>query len=114
MKKVSFAILAFMFIAVNVPVSANPAMDAGSMMNMINSPMGIGGNQIHDMKMIDDMKFRYQEYNDYKEVQENKDAKKTEEFKLTEPAMQRIYNNQPKQNVQFVEQNGQIKIQSIE
>ena len=114
MKKVSFAILAFMFIAVNVPVSANPAMDAGSMMNMINSPMGIGGNQIHDMKMIDDMKFRYREYNDYKDVQENKDAKKAEEFKLTEPAMQRIYNNQPKQNVQFVEQNGQIKIQSLE
>ena len=113
MKKIMYLIFTAAVIA-GTSAFANPAIDAGSMMNLINSPMGLGGSQVHDMKMIDDMKFRYQEYNDYKEVQENKDAKKTEEFKLTEPAMQRIYNNQPKQNVQFVEQNGQIKIQSIE
>ena len=114
MKKVSVAILAFMFIFGNIPVIANPAMDAGSMMNIINSPMGVGGSQIHDLKMIDDMKFRYQEYNDYKDVQENKQEKAAKEFKLTEPAMQKIYNSRPQQNVQFVEKNGQIKIQSIQ
>ncbi len=114
MKKIKFLIL-LSAVTTGLSAFANPqAMDAGSMMNLINSPMGLGGNQIHDMKMIDDMKFRYREYNDYKDVQENKDSKKAEEFKLTEPAMQRIYNNQPKQNVQFVEQNGQIKIQSLE
>lgn len=112
MKKIKYAIL-LSTIIIGTSAFANPGMEAGGMMNLINSPMGIGGSQIHDMKMIDDMKFRYQEYNDYKEIQEQKDAK-NKEFELTEPAMQRIYNQRPQQNVQFVEQNGQIKIQSIE
>lgn len=112
MKKIKYAILLSSIFS-GLSALANPGMDAGGMMNLINSPMGVGGNQIHDMKMIDDMKFRYQEYNDYKDIQEQKDAK-NKKFELTEPAMQRIYNQQPKQNVQFVEQNGQIKIQSIE
>ncbi len=112
MKKIKYSI--FLLALLNcTSVLANPGIEAGGMMNLINSPMGIGGNQIHDMKMIDDMKFRYQEYNDYKDMQEQKDAK-NKEFELTEPAMKRIYNQQPKQNVQFVEQNGQIKIQSLE
>ena len=112
MKKIKYSIFLLAFLNCT-SVLANPGIEAGGMMNLINSPMGIGGNQIHDMKMIDDMKFRYQEYNDYKDMQEQKDAK-NKEFELTEPAMKRIYNQQPKQNVQFVEQNGQIKIQSLE
>ena len=65
------------------------------------------------MQMIKDMKFRYQEYNDFKDMKEQKDAK-NKEFQLTEPAMKRIYNQQPRQNVQFVEEDGQLKIQSIQ
>lgn len=114
MKKIKYAIL-LSTIIIGSSAFANPGMEAGGMMNLINSPMGIGGSQIHDMKMIDDMKFRYREYNDYKDVQENKQEKAAKEFKLTEPAMQKIYNSRPQQqNVQFVEQNGEIKIQSIQ
>ncbi len=115
MRKISLAVFMVLLTLNGASVSANPGMDAGGMINMINSPMGIGGNQVHDMKMIDDMKFRYREYNDYKDVQENKQEKAAKEFKLTEPAMQKIYNSRPQQqNVQFVEQNGEIKIQSIQ
>jgi len=82
--------------------------------NMINGAMGVGlGTQIHDMQMINDLKFRYNEYNDYKEVKEQKEAK-NKQFELTEPAMKRIYNSKPKENVEFVEQDGQLKIRSIQ
>lgn len=112
MKKIKYIILTF---AITAGTSAF-AFDGGAnipVMNMINGPMGVGGSQVHDMQMIKDTKFRYQEYNDYKDLKEQKEAK-NKEFELTEPAMKRIYNQKPKQNVQFVEQNGQIKIQSLE
>ena len=100
MKKVKYGILLSLITIGTSAFAFSGADIPGGAMNQI---MGAGGaTQLHDMQMINDMKFRYQEYNDYKE------------FELTEPAMKRIYNQQPKQNVQFVEQNGQLKIRSIE
>lgn len=110
MKKIQLTIVAGIILAGSSAFSAG--MDV-PVMNMINGSMGVGGSQVHDMKMINDMKFRYNEYNDYKEVKQIKEEK-NKKFELTEPAMQRIYNSQPKENVQFVEQDGQLKIRSIE
>ncbi len=78
--------------------------------------MGAGATQVHDLQMIKDMQFRHQEYNDFKDLKEQKEArlkKEQQEFNLTEPAMKRIYNQQPKQNVQFVEDGGHVRIQSV-
>lgn len=110
MKKIQFAIL-LSFVTIGTSVMAFPGGEVPA--GMINSSMGVGGTQVHDMQMIKDMKFRYQEYNDFKDMKEQKEAK-NKEFQLTEPAMKRIYNQQPRQNVQFVEEGGQLKIQSIQ
>ncbi len=111
MKKINVALILTTLILGN-SVMANSAIDTDSMLNLIS----FSSNQTHEFRMIDDLKFRYEEYNDYKDVEENKAKQAQEEFKLTEPAMQKIYNSrpQPSQNVQFVEQDGQIKIQSIQ
>ena len=111
MKKVKYGILLSLITIGTSAFAFSGADIPGGAMNQI---MGAGGaTQIHEMQMIKDMNFRYQEYNDYKDLKEQKEAK-NKEFELTEPAMKRIYNQQPKQNVQFVEQNGQLKIRSIE
>lgn len=111
MKKINVALILTTLILGN-SVMANSAIDTNSMLNLIS----FSSNQTHEFRMIDDLKFRYEEYNDYKDVEENKAKQAQEEFKLTEPAMQKIYNSRPtqQQNVQFVEQDGQIKIQSIQ
>lgn len=110
MEKIKYGILLSVIVLGTSAFAAGMDVPAGAM----NQIMGVGvGTQLHDMQMIKDMNFRYQEYNDYKDLKEQQ-AEKNKEFKLTEPAMKRIYNRQPKQNVQFVEQNGQLKIQSVE
>ena len=87
------------------------ALAVGESLGGFNPAMGAGATSVHDLQMINDMKFRYQEYNDYKDLKEQKNNK-NKEFQLTEPAMKKIYNQKPKQNVQFIEENGKIKIQS--
>ena len=46
MRKISLAVFMVLLTLNGASVSANPGMDAGGMINMINSPMGIGGNQV--------------------------------------------------------------------
>ena len=111
MKKIIFTILIAIPAAAGLAAFSNHTTGTNRMLISFGS-----AGQTHEFRMIDDLKFRYEEYNDYKDVEENKREKAQEEFKLTEPAMQKIYNSrpQPSQNVQFVEQDGQIKIQSIQ
>lgn len=78
----------------------------------INSVQGIGGMQVHDMQLINQNRFRHTEYNDYKDMQEQKDAK-NKEFEVKEPAMKRIFERRQNTDIQFVEENGQIKIQGV-
>lgn len=79
---------------------------------MINSVQGIGGMQVHDLQLINQNKFRHTEYNDYKDMQEQKD-KKNEEYEVQEPAMKRIFERRQTTDIQFVEENGEIKIQGV-
>ncbi len=111
MKKIYSGIFTLMAAALSLTAFSNQPATADSTLISFGST-----GQTHEFRMIDDLKFRYEEYNDYKEMEENKKEHEQKEFKLTEPAMQRIYEGkqQPSQNVQFVEQDGQIKIQSIQ
>lgn len=96
--------------------SASFAFDAGmSNATLMNPSMGnIGVTPAHDLQMIKDLKLRYEIYNDVKEDKEER-IRQLDEPQITEPAMKRILNRRPaQQNVQFVEENGKIKIQSLQ
>lgn len=65
--------------------------------------------QVHDMQMINQQRFRYEELNDYNDVQTEKERYK----KRTEPEqpfVQKIINKDSKKS-KFVDDNGQIKIE---
>lgn len=61
--------------------------------------------QVHDMQMINQQKFRIEEYNDYKEMQEEKE-RYNREHTPAKPLVNRLFNKQS----DFVEENGEIKI----
>ena len=62
--------------------------------------------QVHDMQMINQQRFRQEVLNDYNDVQTEKERfeKKTAP---KEPLMNKLFNKK-----KFVEENGEIKIQS--
>ena len=102
----------------SIILAGNPsfAFDFGmSNATLMNPAMGnIGVTPAHDQQMIKDLKLRYEIYND---VQENKAERirQLDEPQITEPAMKKIFTRRPSsQNVQFVEENGKVKIQSIQ
>ena len=68
MKKGKYGILLSLITIGTSAFAFSGADIPGGAMNQI---MGAGGaTQIHDMQMIKDMNFRYQEYNDYKDLKE--------------------------------------------
>lgn len=70
------------------------------------------GQTVHDMNYIRQQKFKQEEYDEMKDLNEQK-AKKNKELEEQEPAIKKIFGRKPtNQNVQFKEENGQIKIKS--
>lgn len=70
------------------------------------------GQAVHDMKYIQQQRFKQEEINEMRDIAEQK-AEKNRELEEQEPAIKRIFGKKPAgQNVQFTEENGEIKIKS--
>ena len=90
------------------------AFDAGMGNSTYMNPAmgGLGSTPAHDMQMINDLKLRYEIYNDVKADKEER-IRKLDEAKYSQPKELKPIRHQP-QNVQFVEEGGKLKIQSIQ
>lgn len=94
-------------------LSAGAALAYGEVpAGFVNQVNGMGAMNVHDMQYIKDHEFRYREYNDYKDMQEQKDEK-NKQYEVTEPAMKRIFNRRQNTDIQFVEKDGEIRIQGV-
>ncbi|MBR5556063.1 hypothetical protein IKU74_08630 [bacterium] len=91
------------------------AFDAGMGNSTYLNPAmgGLGSTPAHDMQMINDLKQRYEIYNDVKENKQER-IKKLDEMKYGKPTPQRTYTPPQQQNVQFIKKDGKLKIQSIQ
>lgn len=70
------------------------------------------GQTVHDMNYLRQQRFKQEEIDEMKDLTEQKEAK-NREIEAQEPAIKRIFGKKPaKQNVQFTEENGEIKIKS--
>ncbi len=70
------------------------------------------GQTVHDMNYIRQQRFKQEEIDEMKDLTEQKEAK-NRELEAQEPAIKRIFGKKPaQQNVQFTEENGEIKIKS--
>lgn len=105
MKKI--LLLSFIIIP-GIAVNADPMLPP-QMMTEIHS---FQGQTVHDMNYIRQQRFKQEEYDEMKDLNEQK-AKKNKELEEQEPAIKRIFGKKPaQQNVQFKEENGEIKIES--
>lgn len=109
MKKIS--ILLLLTFCFNLPVLAiDVPMPVGTMLN------DVGGmqNTNSQLKLLEQQNFRREEYNEFKDmkqVKEERNKKLEYEKKLEEQTKPSVI---PSQNVDFVNDNGQIKIKSVE
>lgn len=89
-------------IGFDVPPTIQMGNEIGNMQNTNNQ-----------MRLIEQQRFRKDEYNDYKEdnIQEVK-AKKAREYKQYQGVNEKIYT--PNQNMDFVNENGRIILKSIQ
>lgn len=62
---------------------------------------------VHDMQMINQQRFRMEELNDYNDVQTEKARYQKRTEPSSEPLINKLFNKK-----KFVEENGQIKIES--
>lgn len=82
---------------------------------MINDIQTFQGTSIHDLNSIKLQRFRYEEINEAKDIQQQKEEKNREQADIVkDPAMKKIFNRKPNQEVKFVEENGEIKIEGVE
>lgn len=73
------------------------------------------GQTVHDMNYIRQQRFKQEEYDEMKDLNEQKAKKNKELENSTQPVIKRIFGKKTSsENVQFKEENGEIKIQSIE
>ncbi len=63
--------------------------------------------QVHDMQMINQQRFRIEEINDYNDVQTEKERYQKKTVPNREPVITKFFNKK-----KFVEDNGEIKIES--
>ncbi len=64
---------------------------------------------IRDMQSMQEQRLKHEEYLRIKEEKQNKNR----ELENQDPAIKRIFNRKPvQQNVEFVQENGEIKIES--
>ena len=90
MKKIFFF---FFFLCASLPAVAFAPPDASII-------------QVHDMQMINQQRFRQEVLNDYNDVQTEKERFK-KKTAPEEPLINKLFNKK-----KFVEENGEIKIQS--
>lgn len=92
------------------PVFANQGFSPSA----INTFQTLQGNGMHDLESFKQQRFRYEEINDAKDLKEQKEKKNREQAEITgEPAIKKILNKKPAKDIQFVEENGEIKIESV-
>lgn len=73
------------------------------------------GQTVHDMNYIRQQRFKQEEYDEMKDLNEQKAKKNKKLESSSQPVIKRIFGKKPSsENVQFKEENGEIKIQSIE
>ena len=96
--------------------TATFGFDAGMGNSTFMNPAmgGLGSTPAHDMQMINDIKQRYEIYNDVKANKQER-IRKLDEAKFAQPTPKKLHTETPsQQNIQFVEENGKLKIQSIQ
>lgn len=72
------------------------------------------GQTVHDMNYIRQQEFKHREYNEMKDLQEQKD-KKNREIENQNPSVRQIFSKTPApQNIEFKEENGELKIKNAE
>lgn len=80
----------------------------------INTIQTLQGNGMHDLESFKQQRFRYEEINDAKDLKEQKEKKNREQAEISgDPAMKKIMQSKPPKDIQFVEQDGQIKIEDV-
>lgn len=109
MKKTIIAILTLILTATTAH-----SFDAGMGNSTFMNPAmgGLGSTPAHDMQMINDIKQRYEIYNDVKADKQER-IRKLDEAKFAQPSQPRPQQPRP-QNVQLIRENGKLKIQSVE
>ena len=110
MKKFSLLILLSLIFSNSMAMAFDAGMGNSTFMNPAMG--GLGATPAHDLQMINDIKQRYEIYNDVKANKEER-IRQLDAQKYSKPTQQRIIQPQ-QQNVQFVEENGKLKIQSIQ
>lgn len=84
----------------------------------INDIQGLQGINTHDMQLMKQQRFRQEEINEVKDLKEQKDKKNKElqnpEIQVSDPAVKRIFHRQKSVDMNFVEENGKIKIESTD
>lgn len=84
----------------------------------INDIQGLQGINTHDMQLIRQQRFRHEEINEVKDLKEQKDKKNKElqeqEIQVSDPAVKRLFHRQKAKDINFVEENGKIKIEHSE
>ena len=109
MKKILLVIF-----ALNLTYTTAYSFDAGMGNSTFMNPAmgGLGSTPAHDMQMINDIKQRYEIYNDVRADKQER-IRKLDEAKFAQPSQPRL--QQPRQqNVQLIRENGKLKIQSVE
>ena len=84
----------------------------------INDIHGIQGINKHDMQLMLQQKFRQEEFDETKDIQEQKNKKNKElenaEIYSDDPAIKKFLNKKKNKNVNFVQKDGQIKIEETD
>lgn len=105
MKKV---LLLSSILALGCAVNANPAFNT----QVINEFQSFQGQNVRDMNYATKERLKHDEYTRLKNIQELKD-KENKGIETQEPAIKRIFNRKPvTEKAKFVEEDGQIKIES--
>lgn len=101
-------LLSSIFILGGICVNAEPMLPH----QFMGEFQSFQGQAVHDMNYIRQQKFKQEEINEMKDLTEQK-AEKNRELEEQEPAIKKIFGKKPTgQNVQFTEENGEIKIKS--
>lgn len=112
MKKFSTLVLTLTICAGTA--AAYPALPPSA----INDIQGLQGINTHDMQLIKQQRFRQEEINEVKDLKEQKDKKNKElqeqEIQVSDPALKRLFHRQKPKEVNFIQENGKIKIEQVE
>ncbi len=82
----------------------------------VNDIQGLQGIHRHDMQLMQQQIFRKQEFDETKDIQAQKEKKKRElenaDIRSDDPALKKILEKRKTKDVNFVEENGEIKIEN--